>query len=55
MEEKKRRRQEELEQKIAERQRLREKTAAHFDAGSAGASAAAGEQAPLAKRRKQQR
>jgi multiple RNA-binding domain-containing protein 1 len=34
---------------------LREKTAAHFDAGSAGASAAAGEQAPLAKRRKQQR
>jgi multiple RNA-binding domain-containing protein 1 len=32
---------------------LREKTAAHFDAGSAGASAAAGE--PIAKRRKQQR
>ena len=32
---------------------IREKTAAHFDAGSAGAQAAAGE--PIAKRRKQQR
>jgi hypothetical protein len=31
---------------------LREKTAAHFDAGSAGASAAAGEGQGLAKRRK---